>query len=465
MKQRYIFIITFLLSILVFAAPERCAAQDTAISVSDLIVFGGTTLPGAAPAFFPAQGRNGLFYGVIGTGNQTDPGSVFNFSAAGAANTIYTAPASAGYAVFYGLTLGTDGNFYGVVESAGVIGTGAYGNLFKATPSGTFTVLHYFNGGSDGGYPFQAPIEASDGNFYGVTAGACCLLSTVYKYSRDGVFSTIFTFSTAQGSTGSNVIEGADGDLYVTCSFGGSHQNGSITRMTKGGKLVSSYSFPAGFTAGSEPAGLVAASDGNYYGATLLGGNQNHGVIFRMTPQMTVTIIHTMNASNGGAYSPGFFIQATDGYLYAIAAGGTYGNGAIIRISTSGKYSEIYSFPTSMGNQPTSIVQVTSGLFYGTLAGDGTYGAGAVYRLDMHLAPFITFVLPVGKVGESAQILGQKLTGTTSVTFDGIPATSFTVKSDTFMTAVVPTGATTGKVVVTTPTGKLTSNVRFRILK
>jgi hypothetical protein len=33
------------------------------------------------------------------------------------------------------------------------------------------------------------------------------------------------------------------------------------------------------------------------------------------------------------------------------------------------------------------------------------------------------------------------------------------------MTAVVPTGATTGKVVVTTPTGKLTSNVRFRILK
>jgi hypothetical protein len=39
------------------------------------------------------------------------------------------------------------------------------------------------------------------------------------------------------------------------------------------------------------------------------------------------------------------------------------------------------------------------------------------------------------------------------------------VKSDTFMTAVVPTGATTGKVVVTTPGGTLTSNVNFRILQ
>lgn len=298
-----------------------------------------------------------------------------------------------------------------------------------------------------------------------MTAGGCCLASTVYKYSRSGVFSTIFTFSTAQGSSASNIIEGFDGDLYVTCSYGGNYQNGSITRMTKGGKLVGSYSFPAGTAGGSEAVGLVAASDGQYYGATLQGGTHNHGVIFRMTPQMTVTVIHTMKASDQSAYSPGFFIQGTDGYLYAIASGGTYGNGAIIRISTSGEYSQIYSFPTSIGNQPTSIVQVTSGLFYGTVAGGGTYGAGAVYSLDMHLAPFITFVVPVGKAGESAQILGQKLTGTTSVTFNGVDAISFAIKSDTFMTAVVPAGATTGKVVVTTPSGPLTSNVNFRISK
>jgi hypothetical protein len=62
------------------------------------------------------------------------------------------------------------------------------------------------------------------------------------------------------------------------------------------------------------------------------------------------------------------------------------------------------------------------------------------------------------------QILGQGLTGTNAVTFNGVPATSFTVVSDTFMTAVVPSGATTGRVVVTSPGGALTSNVSFRII-
>jgi hypothetical protein len=56
------------------------------------------------------------------------------------------------------------------------------------------------------------------------------------------------------------------------------------------------------------------------------------------------------------------------------------------------------------------------------------------------------------------------LTGTTGVTFNGVATTSFRVFSDTFMTAVVPSGATSGKVVVTTPGGTLISNVDFRIL-
>jgi hypothetical protein len=74
-------------------------------------------------------------------------------------------------------------------------------------------------------------------------------------------------------------------------------------------------------------------------------------------------------------------------------------------------------------------------------------------------------VLPAARVGQRAQILGEGLTGASGVTFNGVPATTFTVATDTYMTAVVPSGATTGKVVVTTPSGVLTSNVRFRIIQ
>src|SRR5579864_3115489 len=55
--------------------------------------------------------------------------------------------------------------------------------------------------------------------------------------------------------------------------------------------------------------------------------------------------------------------------------------------------------------------------------------------------------------------------GSTAVTVNGVAATSFKVVSDTYMTAVVPTGATTGPVVVTTPKGTLTSNRTFRIVQ
>ena len=119
----------------------------------------------------------------------------------------------------------------------------------------------------------------------------------------------------------------------------------------------------------------------------------------------------------------------------------------------------MYSFSGSIGNGGTAgLFQATDGKFYGTYGGGNS--GDAVYSLDVSLAPFVTFVAPSGKVGKTAQILGQGLTGSTQVTFNGVAA-SFTVVSDTYLTAVVPTGATTGAVVVTTPTGTLTSNKSF----
>ncbi len=65
-----------------------------------------------------------------------------------------------------------------------------------------------------------------------------------------------------------------------------------------------------------------------------------------------------------------------------------------------------------------------------------------------------------GTVGTNVVILGNGLTSSTRVTFNGIPAT-FTVSADTYISATVPFGATTGPIVVTTPAGTLTSNKNF----
>ena len=65
-------------------------------------------------------------------------------------------------------------------------------------------------------------------------------------------------------------------------------------------------------------------------------------------------------------------------------------------------------------------------------------------------------------MGSTVEILGGGFTGTTNVKFSGTSA-SFQVMSDTYLTAVVPAGAKTGQVTVTTPAGILTSSTKFRV--
>jgi hypothetical protein len=86
-----------------------------------------------------------------------------------------------------------------------------------------------------------------------------------------------------------------------------------------------------------------------------------------------------------------------------------------------------------------------------------------VYSLSTGLRPFVAFILAAGRAGQITSILGQGFIGATGVSFNGKPAT-FTVRKDTFLTATVPAGATTGYVTVTTPRRTLTSNVKFHVL-
>ena len=90
-------------------------------------------------------------------------------------------------------------------------------------------------------------------------------------------------------------------------------------------------------------------------------------------------------------------------------------------------------------------------------------GCGVFYSLDAGLGPFVSFLPASGKAGKTIQFLGQAFTGTSAVSFNGTPA-AFTVESDTYLTATVPAGATTGEVTVTTPGGPLISNKNFLVV-
>ena len=214
---------------------------------------------------------------------------------------------------------------------------------------------------------------------------------------------------------------------------------------------------------GRNPGGsLVQGADGNFYGTTNLGGFENNGTIFKLDHRGVSILYRFPGGSSGGG--PFGLMQATDSNFYGVAGRGSSNAGVLFKITTAGVYTVLQSFTNETGAYPLAApLQDTNGLLYGTTSLGGTNGFGTVYSIDLGFGPCVALVGYISQPGRTVQILGQGLTGSTAVAFNGIPATSFQVVSDTYMTAVVPAGATTGPVVVTTPTGTLTSNKNLTI--
>ena len=288
------------------------------------------------------------------------------------------------------------------------------------------------------------------------------------------IFKTIATFDGSNGDSPylMSLVQGTNGNFYGTTELGGAHGSGTVFKITPGGTLTALYSFCAlaNCSDGANPyAGLVQATDGNFYGTTAGGGSRQYGTVFKITPAGTLTTLHSFNETDG-ASPVGGLVQATDGNLYGTTRG-AYGQfpGTVFKITAAGTLTTLHGFNGTDGDNATGgLLQATNGAFYGTTAvgGDlrlcGGSGCGTVFSVSMGLGPFVKTLPAAGEVGAKVIILGTKLTGATSVSFNGTPA-KFTVVSKSEITTRVPRGATTGKIKVKTPHRTLLSNVPFRV--
>ncbi len=246
--------------------------------------------------------------------------------------------------------------------------------------------------------------------------------------------------------------------------------------MTPAGTFSTLHTFDPAEGAGLTGA-LVQASNGNFYG-TDIGGGTGMGTIYEITPSGTLTTLHSFCSKpdcTDGAIPYAGLIQGTDGNLYGTTfAGGANttscnaGCGTVFQITTAGKFTTLYNFCSQAncadGSAPQGgLVQATNGTFYGTTYYGGTDGLGTIYSLSVALSPFVKTLPTSANTGTTIIIMGNNLTGTTQVLFNGVAA-NFTVVSNTEIKAIVPAGATTGTVTVVTPSGTLKSNVVFVIV-
>ena len=370
-----------------------------------------------------------------------------------------------------GLVQATNGNFYGTTVSSGTYG---FGTVFEITTSGTLTTLHSFDG-TDGIEPEAGLVQATNGNFYGtIYEGGAHSIGTVFKITPSGTLTSLHSFYDTDGvSTYATLVQGTNGDLYGTTWEGGAHGDGTVFKITTSGMLTTLHSFDG--TDGEDPyAGLVQGTDGDLYGTTQLGGAHGGGTVFKITLSGKLTTLHSFCSQSGctdGFLTYATLVQGTNGDLYGTTALGGAKNskclenecGTDFKSTPSGTQTTLRSFEYTDGATPeAALVQDTNGDFYGTTEFGGTHNAGTVFRLSLGLGPFVETQPTSGMVGAAVKILGTNLTGATKVTSNGTLAT-FTVVSSSEIMTTVPTGATTGKVKVTTPSGTLTSNVNFRV--
>jgi uncharacterized repeat protein (TIGR03803 family) len=144
------------------------------------------------------------------------------------------------------------------------------------------------------------------------------------------------------------------------------------------------------------------------------------------------------------------------------------GCGTIYSITTGGVFTSLYDFCALSscldgyysGDGP--LFQETNGTFYDTNAYGGTDNVGTVFTWSEGLPAFVTPSPAAGAVGSRVTILGNSLSGATSVSFNGTPAT-FTASNHAIRTTV-PAGATTGTITVTLATSTLTSKINFTVM-
>lgn len=468
-----------LLPIIAFAMLVT-ATSATAQTYTPLFTYPGTTnnTSGITWPGLMSQGPDGELYSTDVSNGSHNFGSVYKFTITGLYTSLYSfcplTGCADGSSPYGGVTLGSDGNLYGTTLGGGLY---ASGTIFKITDTGTPTKLWDFTEGltskhlKDEGVPYYPPIQGQDGNYYGVDSGVYTTdYGVFYKITSKGAL-TAFPFNYTDGADPNLPTQGTDLNFYGTTQLGGDPtcRCGVVYRATTGGKITVLHIFKGYPTDGYRPTGvLVQGYDGNFYGTTYYGGAHNYGCVFKITPAGVFTLLYSFDSFVGdGVYPEAGLTLGTDGNLYGTTlVGGKNGYGTIFQITTAGKETILYNSCSVVGCNDgiypaTPLVQHTNGEFFGSTGGS-SLGGSVFYSLNMGLNPFARLVMWSGLVGNTVEILGQGFTGTTNVSFNGGSA-SFTVVSDTYLTAKVPSSAATGFVTVTTPGGTLESNRIFLV--
>jgi uncharacterized repeat protein (TIGR03803 family) len=316
-------------------------------------------------------------------------------------------------------------------------------SLLAAQDPARFTLLHAFKG-ADGSGPYGSLVSDREGNLYGTTIGGGDTTDTpcqnspfvpgcgvIYTIDNRGNESVLYPFRGGPDGAfpASELLLDEAGNLYGTARGGGILSVtspcafisgcGVVFKLDRDGNESVLYSFKGGADGFGVASGLIRDRAGNFYGTTVAGGTSNPnctgggppgtcGVVYKVDPKGTETVLHSFTGGRDG-YSPygslipdwqGNLIGATDAggdisgafcQTTVETLAGALGCGTIFKIDHAGNFSVLHTFDGKDGGPfPDGWLATDyAGNIYGVTGngGDnlslcGGLGCGTVFQID-----------------------------------------------------------------------------------
>src|SRR5258706_8902132 len=327
---------------------------------------------GATPNTPLIMDSDGTLYGITMQGGHScgvlTCGVAYKIDNTGAFSLIHSFNGTDGMTLLGTLIRDSAGNIFSTAMEGGTgFGDGGFGfgNVFQLDPAGNETVLYFFAGGADGGWP-RTLIRDNAENFYGVAelggdlSSAACLpygCGVVYKLETNGVETVLHTFTGPDGRFpfGDLILDSA-GKLYGVAAGGPycpeltTDGCGVVFKPdTTTGQYTVLHAFKGG-AEGIDPAGLYMDDAGILYGTAEGGGKPcgtgtGCGVIFQLDPAAGAeTVLYTFTGTADGGQPVAGLIRDAAGAFYGTASmGGTgdcgAGCGVVFKLTLSPEFS------------------------------------------------------------------------------------------------------------------------------
>ena len=274
--------------------PPATVCKSTVCPWTETILHNFTGSDGAAPQLgdliFDAAGN---IYGTTSGGGAHGEGAVFVLTRSGAGWTesvLYSfAGGNDGSVPYSGVIFDAAGNLYGTTTLGGAHSVGTVYELAPSQSGWSETILYAFDGRDHSFTPYGGVIFDGQGNLYGTACGGPNGAGTVYELvpsSGGWTYNLVAGFSGYAGPRDAPTMD-ANGNIFLTNLNTGPEQAGSVYKLTPGSggwTVTDLYDFN-GASTGAAPFGNIALdAEGNVYGTTTLGGTNNLGIVFEITP-------------------------------------------------------------------------------------------------------------------------------------------------------------------------------------